>query len=157
MQYHYTILVLTAAVSAIDIRGHIESHCGGGNVVSFFNVVADRCYATSGISWAYSFVAIPRDWTLETRSHRGGNCNEIVHRFNSNGQETVCHGAAVNNLDYTGAGFSFLNRKRSENAAFDGQACEKPDPLTLEGGPSYTLSGLEDATLKTMVKSSPKA
>ncbi|KAL1794607.1 hypothetical protein ACET3X_006423 [Alternaria dauci] len=151
MQYLTTTFALAAAVAAIDIQGHIESHCGGGNRVTFTNVSPDRCYATGGISWAYSFRAIPTDWRLSTRSHGGGGCGFIFHVFDSNGRDLVCHGGDVNNVEYTGAGYSFINRKRSEDVAVASQDCIKPDLLEIEGGPTYNLLGLEDETYKTML------
>ncbi|KAG9188864.1 hypothetical protein G6011_07569 [Alternaria panax] len=150
MQYLTTIFALASAISAIDIQGHIESHCGGGNRVTFTNVVANQCYATGGISWAYSFRAIPRNWRLSTRSHEGGNCGEIVHVFDSNGVDLVCHGADVNNLPYTGAGFSLINKKRPIEVASSSQDCIKPYLLEIEDGSTYTLLGLGDETYQTM-------
>jgi hypothetical protein len=32
--------------------------------------------------------------------------------FDSNGRDLVCHGEEVNNVEYTGAGYSFTNRRR---------------------------------------------
>jgi hypothetical protein len=152
VQYLTSIPALTAAVSAIDIQGHAESHCGGGNSITFTNAEPDRCYATGGISWAYSFRAIPTNWRLSTKSYKGGNCREVVHVFDSNDKDLVCHGADVDNLPYTGAGYSFINKRRSSNIAFDSQDCVRPDLLTLEDGPTHTLSGLGDETYKIMVK-----
>jgi hypothetical protein len=117
MKHFTTIFALAAAVAAIDIQGHIESHCGGGNRVTFTNVNPDRCYATGGVSWAYSFRAIPTNWRLSTRSHGGGNCGPIIHVFDSNGRDLVCHGGEVNNVEYTGAGYSFINKRRSTDVA----------------------------------------
>ncbi|RYN28881.1 hypothetical protein AA0118_g12724 [Alternaria tenuissima] len=50
MKHVTTVFALAAAVAAIDIQGHVESHCGGGNRVTFTNVNPDRCYATGGVS-----------------------------------------------------------------------------------------------------------
>ncbi|CAN9117212.1 unnamed protein product [Alternaria alternata] len=151
MQYLNIILALTAAVSAIDIRAHNESHCKG--VTSTYkNAQPDRCYAGGGVSYAWSFVAIPTNWKLSTRSHQGGNCKELVHTFNSNGKDSVCHGAPVNNVLYTGAGYGFINKKRSENIALDSEDCVwKPDLLTLEDGTTYTLTDVEEETAKIIV------
>ncbi|CAN9375110.1 unnamed protein product [Alternaria alternata] len=150
MKHVTTVFALAAAVAAIDIQGHIESHCGGGNRVTFTNVNPDRCYATGGVSWAYSFRAIPTNWRLSTRSHGGGNCGPIIHVFDSNGRDLVCHGGEVNNVEYTGAGYSFINKRRSTDVASDSQDCIKPDLLEIEGGSTYNLLDLEDETYKTM-------
>jgi hypothetical protein len=148
---YLSILVLTSAVSAIDIRGHGESHCGGSEVI-WRNANPDTCYATGGISWAFSFGAIPRDWRIQTRIYKNGNCNTEDWTDRSNGRDYVCMGGAVNNNDYTGAGYGFNGRKRSEGIAFGNEECVKPDLLTIKDGQTYALSGVDDATMKTMVK-----
>jgi hypothetical protein len=148
---YLSILALTAAVSAIDIRGHGESHCGGSQV-TWTNANPDTCYATGGISWAYSFSAIPRDWRIQTRIYKNDNCNTEDWTDRSNGRDYVCMGSAVNNQLYTGAGYGFNGRKRSEGNASDSKDCVKPDLLTTEDGQTYTLSGTDDATMKAMVK-----
>lgn len=82
---------------------------------------------------------------------QGGNCKELVHTFNSNGKDSVCHGAPVNNVLYTGAGYGFINKKRSENIALDSEDCVwKPDLLTLKDGTMYTLTDVEEETAKIM-------
>jgi hypothetical protein len=134
MQYLNIIIVilgLTAAVSAIDIRTHSEAHCGG-NTATFLNVKPGRCYANGGTAWAYSFRAIPASWRLSTRAHAGGNCKELARTENSNGKNWICHGNSNprNSVPYTGAGYSFINKKRSNSIAFDSQDCGKPDLLT---------------------------
>jgi hypothetical protein len=150
---HFNILALTAAVSTIDIRGHSESHCGG-NTVTWTNANPDTCYATGGVSWAYSFAAIPTNWKLQTRIYVNGGCNTQSWTANSSGRDYVCMGAPVNNVQYTGAGYGFNgSKKRSESIGPDSQECGKPDSLTMKDGPTYALSGIDDATLKIMVNS----
>jgi hypothetical protein len=52
---------------------------------------------------------------------------------------------------YTGAGYGFINKKRSENIALDSEDCVwKPDLLTLEDGTTYTLTDVEEETAKIM-------
>jgi hypothetical protein len=145
------ILALTAAVSAIDISAHSESHCGG-NKVTWKNVGPDTCYASGGISWAYSFGAIPRDWNIQTRIYKDGKCNREDWTARSNGKDYVCMGADVNNQFYTGAGYGFNGRKRSANIASEIEDCVKPDLLTMMDGQTYALSGIDDATMKIIVK-----
>lgn len=146
------ILALTAASSAIDIRAFLESHCRDvGRTVSWVGVQPDRCYATGGVSWSYGFFAIPTNWRLSTRSHVSGGCGPILHVFDSNGADFVCHGGEVNNVEYTGAGYSFINKKRSTDIAVENQECETPDTLNMEDGLTYRLKGLEESTWKSMV------
>jgi hypothetical protein len=149
MQY-LTILALTAAVSAIDIRGHSESHCGG-NSVTWYNANADTCYATGGIQYAFSFAAIPTNWAIQTRIYLEGNCNKESWTARSNGRDYVCMGAEVNNWLYTGAGYGFNGKKRSEGVSSDGRDCVKPDLLTMVDGQTYALEGIDETELKTMV------
>ena len=61
-------------------------------------------------------------------------------------------GAEVNNRLYTGAGYGFNGKKRSEGVASDGKDCVKPDLLTMVDGQTYALQGIDDAELDTMVK-----
>ena len=145
------ILASTAAVSAIDISGHSESHCGG-NKVTWTNVGPDTCYATGGISFAFSFGAIPTNWNIQTRIYKDGRCKREDWTARSNGRNWVCMGAGENSQLYTGAGYGFNARKRSANIASDSEDCVKPDLLTMTDGQTYALSGLDDATLKTIVK-----
>jgi hypothetical protein len=150
---YFSILALTAAVSAIDIRGHSESHCGG-NIITWTNANPDTCYGlgATGSSFAMSFRAIPTDWRIQTRIYDGGRCNRESWTDRSNGRDYVCMGSAVNNQAYTGAGYGFNGRKRSEGVASDSKDCVLPDLLTMEDGQNYTLSGTDDATMKAMVK-----
>jgi hypothetical protein len=148
---YLSILALTAAVSAIDIRGHSESHCGG-STISWTNASPDTCYAGGGICYAFSFVAIPTNWKIQTRIYKNGRCNKEDWTANSNGRDNVCMGAPQNSELYTGAGYGFNGKKRSEGIASDSEECAKPDLLTMQDGHTYTLSGLDDATMKTMVK-----
>jgi hypothetical protein len=148
---HYlNILALAAGVSAIDIRAHTESHCGG-NTLTWTNANPDTCYGGGGISWAYSFAAIPKNWNIQTRIYVNDYCTTESWTANSNGRDWICMGADVNNVPYTGAGYGFNGKKRSESIASDGQECAKPDLLTMEGGHTYTLTELDDATRKIMV------
>jgi hypothetical protein len=148
---YLSILGLTVAVSAIDIRGHSESHCGGSAVI-WRNANPDTCYAHGGTSYAFSFGAIPGDWRIQTRIYKDGNCNREDWTDRSNGRDYVCMGAAVNNEFYTGAGYGFNGRKRSEGITSDTEDCVKPDLLTMKDGQTYALSGIDDAAMKTMVK-----
>ena len=149
---YLNVLALTAAVSAIDIRGHSESHCGG-NIVTWTNAQPDRCYGyTNGISYAFSFVAIPTNWAIQTRVYEGGQCSREAWTARSLGRDNICMGAEVNNRLYTGAGYGFNGKKRSEGVASDGKDCVKPDLLTMVDGQTYALQGIDDAELDTMVK-----
>lgn len=151
MKHLNTILAITAVISAIDIRCHVKEHCRC-SVLSWVNAAPDKCYASGSVCWAMQFVAIPKNWRLSTRSHKNDGCKDIVHVFNSNGRDSVCHDAPEKRVAYTGASYSFINKKRSKDVvAFDDQDCVKPDFLTIENGPTYTLAGLDDETVKIMV------
>jgi hypothetical protein len=145
---YLSILALTAAVSAIDITGHYESHCGG-NAFTWKNANPDTCY--SSVVYAYSFRAIPRDWRIQTRVYKDV-CNREDWTDRSNGNDYVCMGSPSNSQTYTGAGYGFNGRKRSRDIASDGEDCVKPDLLTIKDGHTYAISGIDDMTLKTMVK-----
>jgi hypothetical protein len=146
---YISILALTATVSAIDIRGHFESHCSG-NSFTWTNANPDTCY--NGVFYAFSFLAIPRDWRIQTRVYKDGGCNREDWTARSHGNDYVCMGADTNSQTYSGAGYGFNGRKRSGGIASDGEDCVKPDLLTIEDGHTYAISGIDDATLKTMVK-----
>lgn len=108
------------------------------------NAKTNQCYVGGGISYAWSFNAIPTDWNLQTRSHKDGKCKTLVHSWNSNG-------AAINNLLYTGAGYSFASKKRSEDTVFNSEDCIwKSDLMTLGDGTTYKLTDVEDETAKIM-------
>jgi hypothetical protein len=149
---YLNVLALTAAVSAIDIRGHSESHCGG-NIVTWSNAKPDTCYGyTGGISFAFSFVTIPTNWAIQTRVYEGGQCSRESWTARSNGRDNVCMGAPVNNVLYSGGGYGFNGKKRSEGVDSDAKDCVKPDLLTMVDGQTYALQGIDDAELETMVK-----
>jgi hypothetical protein len=61
-------------------------------------------------------------------------------------------GAPVNNVLYTGAGYGFNGKKRSEGVSSEAQDCVKPDLLTMVDGQTYALEGADEAELKTMVR-----
>lgn len=61
-------------------------------------------------------------------------------------------GQQVNSVSYTGAGYGFNGKKRSESVASDSKDCVQPDLLTMKDGPTYALTGLDDATWKAMVR-----
>ncbi|KAF2742257.1 hypothetical protein M011DRAFT_391774, partial [Sporormia fimetaria CBS 119925] len=141
---------LAAAVSAIDISGHSESHCGGRRV-TWTNVGPDTCYGwpSGAIAYAFSFGAIPTNWRIQTRIYKEGGCRREAWVAYSNGRDYVCMGSGVNDQLYTGAGYGFNARKRSEGTASESEDCVKPDLLLMEDGQTYTLSGLDDATMTT--------
>jgi hypothetical protein len=58
----------------------------------------------------------------------------------------------VNNQFYTRAGYGFNSRKRSANIASEIEDCVKPDLLTMIDSQTYALSGIDDATMKIIVK-----
>lgn len=57
----------------------------------------------------------------------------------------------MNNVEYTGAGYSFINKKRSADVVAGGQECETPDTLNMEAGLTYRLKGLDETTWQSMV------
>ena len=150
---HYlNILAFTAAASAIDIRGHDESHCRG-NYVTWINAQPDTCYGNrGGISWAWSFAAIPTNWDIQTRVYEGGLCSRESWTARSLGRGEICMGAEVNNRAYSGAGYSFNGKKSSEGVSPDAKDCVMPDLLTLEDGQTYALKGIDEAEVNTMVR-----
>jgi hypothetical protein len=154
MQYLNIVLALAAAVSAIDIQGHAESHCRDARVI-WRNVQANSCQSNGGVFAAFSFNSIPTNWKIVTRSYTSTTCagNKLVNQFDSNGRDWVCHGADANyQIQYSGAGYSFINnKKRSDVDNVAGQECQKPDLLTLNDGQTYTITGVQDEIVQEMV------
>jgi hypothetical protein len=163
MHYHLTLplllLLLTAFASAIDIHDYPdESHCAGGYAL-YRDAKPDTCYHWGGdLSSSFGFYAIPKNWRISTRSHIGGSCHNVAMVRDSNGRDSVCHGAKKPGYNYTGAGYSFINgEKRGEVVkAKDGKReCRGPDAFVYEGGPTYELGGVDEETVQTMVSVSP--
>jgi hypothetical protein len=60
MQYLQIILALGAAVSAVDIQAHTESHCrANGQTLTWQNVDPNTCTSSGGTHAAFSFSAVP--------------------------------------------------------------------------------------------------
>ncbi|KAG9204719.1 hypothetical protein G6514_000503 [Epicoccum nigrum] len=153
MHYLTTLLFLTAAASAIDIREFPdESHCAGDYFL-YRDAKPNICY-TSGEeskSSSFGFYAIPKNWRISTRSHTGWMCKVIKWVRDSNGRDTVCHGAKKPLHNYEGAGYSFINKRGEPVAGAAGsRECRGPDVLVYEHGPTYDLKGLDEATVKMM-------
>jgi hypothetical protein len=156
---HYLTLIvslfLTAFTSAIDIHDFPdESHCAGDYAL-YRDTQPNICYHWHGMSYSssYGFYAIPKNWRISTRSHVGDYCHNVAMVKDSNGRDTICHGAKKPGYNYTGAGYSFINDKRGEPvvAANGKKECRGPDALIYDGGPTYELKGVDEATAQTMV------
>ena len=167
---HFLIIILaltalTAPAWAIDIHDYPdESHCKG-DYAAHRDVNPDICIngghwgaVNSGIrSSSFGFYAIPKDWRISTRSHKGDICKEVAMVIESNGATWVCHGDKKPQYRYTGAGYSFINDKKREAWAADGpKECRGPDALVYKDGPTYELNGADEADVKIMVSGPTK-
>lgn len=111
--------------------------------------------------YAMKFNAIPSTWHLVTRSYGALNCpsNRKLNEFHSDGRTWVCHGSPNGDVQYRGAGYSFVNKKRSENTNSDAlegirsidQDCVGPDLVHLIDGRNYTVTNVEDNIVQEMV------
>jgi hypothetical protein len=153
MQYLSNVLALAAVVSAIDLQGHLESHCRDGATVTWQNIQPNQCHSKGGYFHAVSFNAIPRDWRILTRGYRDFSCSSNYLKFqaNSNGKDWICLGDDYNRFAYGSGSYSFVNKKESEADNVESQECRKPDLLTLNDGQSYTLGGVPDEIVQAMV------
>jgi hypothetical protein len=157
MQYLSISLALAAAASAIDIRAYHDiprfSHCEGQYLVSWLGVAANTCYSTSTSMYAMKFDAIPSTWHLVTRSYGALNCpsNQKLNEFHSDGRTWVCHGSPDGSVQYRGAGYSFVNKKRSDDANSNDQDCVGPDLVHLIDGRNYTVTNVEAKIVQEMV------
>lgn len=147
------VLALIAAVSAIDIHGHLESHCGDGAQVIWRDVEPDRCTANGGVYNALSFNYIPKEWQLATRTYTDANCSpyRLYFEFNSDGREWLCHGDKSNKGSYRSAAYNFIGKKRAVVDGVEARECQKPDLLALEDGQMYSIAGVEDDLVQEMV------
>ena len=113
--------------------------------------------------YAMSFNAIPTTWHLVTRTYRALNCpaNQKLNDFHSDGRASVCHGSPDGSVQYRGAGYSFVNKKRAENSnsndqeniSSNDQDCVGPDLVHLIDGQNYTVTNVEDKIVQEMVSS----
>lgn len=152
------VLGLIAAVSAIDIHLHNQRNCEGKAAVTCFNVNPNTCCGIMPIEfWSINFLAVPGDWNLDTRAHRGGYCGEVKDGARKRGD--VC---LLNNGPFSGGGYSFANKKRSGGALFEraAETCstsecagyQAPDLLTLEDGTTMNIKGLEESKVVELIK-----
>ena len=157
MHYFAIILALAAATWAIDIRAFIgDSHCHDryGYKVGAQPDTCYHYYDNSGMS-SFGFYAIPKDWRISTRGHGGGNCKDVLRTQDSNGATWVCHGDKRPKYEYTGAGYSFINKKaelaETQPAADDAGECKGMDGIVFENGGTYDLKDADEADKKIMV------
>ena len=103
------------------------------------------------------FAAVPGDWNLDTRAHRGGYCGEVKDGATKKGD--VC---LLNNGPFSGGGYSFHNSKRSGGALLEraAETCstsecasyQAPDLLTLEDGTTMDIKGLEESKVVELIE-----
>ncbi|KAL1591839.1 hypothetical protein SLS59_010017 [Nothophoma quercina] len=100
-----------------------------------------------------SFNAIPTTWHLVTRTYGALSCpaNQKLNDFHSDGRASVCHGSPDGSVQYRGAGYSFVNKKRAENTNSNDQDCVGPDLVHLIDGHNYTVTNVEDKIVQEMV------
>lgn len=149
------LLFFTAFASAIEIRTYYGTTCKYKHFW-WTNAEPDICHtlwnASTGMG-SYSFVFVPKDWRLSTRSHDGGGCKNTVMVVETGGNDWVCHGDRDHNTwDYTGGGYSFMNSKRDQAvAANDTRDCRGPDGMVVDDGETYHFKGADEATVQNMV------
>lgn len=167
MRYQSILLAFAAVASAIDIRAYNDiprfSHCEGVVLISWLGVAPDTCYSTSTSMYAMKFDAIPSTWHLVTRSYGALSCpsNQMLNEFHSDGRTWVCHGSPNGGVQYRGAGYSFVNKKRSEDAnsgtletiESKDRGCVGPDLVHLADGRNYTVTNVEANIVQEMVSS----
>lgn len=149
------LLFFTAFASAIEIRAYYGTTCKYKHFW-WTNAEPDICHtlwnASTGMG-SYSFVFVPKDWRLSTRSHDGGGCKNTVMVVETGGNDWVCHGDRDHNTwDYTDGGYSFMNSKRDQAvAANDTRDCRGPDGMVFDDGETYHFKGADEATVQNMV------
>lgn len=142
------LLGLAASASAIDaalrVRGNCDSRSGGHTCV---NLNPNTCCGVPSGSYSSLVIyAVPREWFIEIRGHEGGNCGRVKTVDTINGDTEKC----LNNGPYTGAGYSFLSRKRGGEqvredvcAAAGNCLSVKPDQLFLADGQKYNIKDMD--------------
>ncbi|KAK3326841.1 hypothetical protein B0H66DRAFT_169991 [Apodospora peruviana] len=149
------LLGLAASVSAIDaalrVRGGCDSR-GGGAVCTNLNPNT-CCGVPSGSYSSLVFYAVPKNWFLELRGHEGGNCGRVKTVDTLFGGTERC----LNSGPYTGAGYSFLSRKRGEKIEADECSASAtpctpvaPDQLFLADGQKYNIVDMEIGLLEEL-------
>ena len=140
-------LSLLGSVAAIDIWLRWES---GGNV-HCSGIAPDHCCGVLGRSDSpfkgIDFQAIPSDWNLVVRGHRGPQCGVIGQSDTSRGRGNV----VLENGPFGGGGYGFASLKRSEGAGGCTEVV-RPSVLTLTDGVRYNVTELDDASFAEMVR-----
>ncbi|CAD6446985.1 eff73fd5-285f-4511-952f-7698999bf6ef [Sclerotinia trifoliorum] len=151
------LLGLAASVSAIDaslrVRGNCDSRSGGHTCT---NLNPNNCCGVpSGSYSSLVFYAVPTNWFIEIRGHEGGNCGRVKTVDTISGATEKC----LNNGPYTGAGYSFLSRKREgeqiqEGACSASETCTpvKPDQLFLADGQKYNIVDMNTGLLEELTE-----
>ncbi|KAI8311000.1 hypothetical protein K4K59_007780 [Colletotrichum sp. SAR11_240] len=140
-----------ASVSAINIRFHVGSSCGG-NAVVCTNINPNTCCGRSGggIFPTVGFRGIPTNRNLECMGHSGGNCNNLREVQPARNTNFICLYSGGFSGGFFGGGYGFAARKRAEDDSCSTGGCAnqvRPDTLLLEDGGKYDIAGLEGAPL----------
>ncbi|KAL2059975.1 hypothetical protein VTL71DRAFT_9797 [Oculimacula yallundae] len=151
--------VSASLVGAIDIYLYDAQHSCSGAAFVCTNVNPNQCCGNdSNDHHSLAFRAKPREWNLEVRGHSNGNCRDLTLRGQSGtGSTDTCLTFSNPNSQpigsFSGAGYSFWNRRRTtaeglSNCHTESPTCgglQRPDRLDLADGTKYNITGLTDA------------
>jgi hypothetical protein len=140
-------LSLLGNVTAIDIWLRWAS---GGNVLCS-GIAPDTCCGVVGNSGSpfkgIDFQAIPSNWNIGVRGHRGPQCGVWGDYQLSSGRGNV----VLENGPFGGGGYGFVSSKRSEGVNGFTEVV-RPSILTLADGVQYNVTELDDASFAEMVR-----
>jgi hypothetical protein len=112
------------------------------------------CNGARTDGWAaMSYVAIPSNWDIYTRSYSSEGCNEkdLIGPIRSEGRTELCAG---NNKHYK-SGQYFFSNKKTRGVAVERdevpQDCVKPDTLYFADNSAYHIADLTDAQIEGLV------
>ena len=154
MKSLHLLPALVAAVAAVDVRIWPQTGCSGSYHVICTNLNPNICCAaTPNDNWDWhsaAFYGINPNWNINYRAHGGGNCNRLVLSQTVNFGTFWCLGEGNDVITVSGAGYSFVGKKRTVGDESQTEACQRVDILVLEDGSKYNLTGLDDGAFENV-------
>jgi hypothetical protein len=138
-------LAFTIPVStAIDIRLHANSNCGGNALICSAINPTVCCNSSQGF-WSIDFYGVPSNWNIRGSVYIDSTCSDALLSGNNNGNTFMCFNAPQ--AIYHSAKYAFNGRKRE----IVREGCQTPDTFLLESGVEYDVSGMEEGVLAELI------
>ncbi|KAK0745503.1 hypothetical protein B0T18DRAFT_446270 [Schizothecium vesticola] len=155
MKSLHLFLPFVTAVAAVDVRIWPQTGCSGSYHVICTNLNPNVCCSASDVeNWDWhsaAFYGINPSWNINYRAHGGGRCRTLVMSQTVEFGNFWCLGDRGDAITVTGAGYSFVNRRR-RSTGDEAQACARADTLVFEDGSKYNLTSLDDVTFTSLMK-----